>query len=101
MTDGNIVSSLEVLIHANPPLLLRAGYNGLRVISAQHAWEWGMIIRDEDKFDLIMPRRWIDITGSHITDGWRLANLAILSTIFIRPGITLVSRTSKCRSSCL
>jgi hypothetical protein len=79
-----------MLVGATPPLLLRVGYGELIVVTANHVAKRGVILEVDGICNLVLPRRWIDI-GGHVGDGWRRANLALLGTIFARPGITLVS----------
>lgn len=83
---------IKRMTEAPIPLLMWMGYSStLSLVSAWHVESWTAFI-SKDPVTRVFPRRWIDITGSRITEVWEAALRAVMGVIVFRPGIIQASR---------
>jgi oxalate---CoA ligase len=71
------------------PLLNWIGYNSSFLISSAQSRIWTIAISEEPVMR-VLPRRWLDIFGSKISDVWEAALKAVVGTLVFRPGISQV-----------
>ncbi|KAF8649735.1 hypothetical protein AX16_005506 [Volvariella volvacea WC 439] len=69
------------------PLCSWVGYEAVVLVSTSFLKPWTVVV-SENPMIKILPRRWIDITGSKIVDVWEGALRAIMGIIIFHPGIT-------------
>ena len=86
----------ELLATAPLPLLMWTGYDTARLVYRGYAEAWtatlGKAGTDEGSQAVtrLWPRRWLDIQGRLIEDGWYAAVRAVASMVHLRPGIPQV-----------
>lgn len=89
-SDGsNIFKLIEKMTKTPVPLMFWTGYISLVLVSAYHLQPWTITI-NEDPVTRLMPRRWLSVRGTRITDVWEAALRAVVGIIIFRPGITQV-----------
>ncbi|KAF4572584.1 hypothetical protein EYR36_007092 [Pleurotus pulmonarius] len=73
---------------ASVPLAFWAGYVKPVLVSSHHLRAWSVFV-SEDPARRVLPRRWCDISGQKVTDGWDAALRAVTSAIHFRPGLSV------------
>lgn len=74
---------------ASVPLAFWAGYVKPVLVSPRHLKAWSVFV-SENPVRRVLPRRWCDISGQKVTDGWDAALRAVISAIHFRPGLSVV-----------
>jgi transcription factor C subunit 3 len=88
-STSEAISAARMLTSAEKPLCYWVGYNHPVLVSWRHVRDWTVSI-PSPKPKLIFPRRWINIKGERIEEIWNAALRAVIGTLIIRPGISLV-----------
>lgn len=73
---------------ASVPLAFWAGYVEPVLVSPRHLKAWSVFV-SENPVRRVLPRRWCDISGQKVTDGWDAALRAVISAIHFRPGLSV------------
>lgn len=84
---NQLVPLIQRLTEHQLPFLYWMGYGPtLYLVSASHITNWTVLV-SANPVTRVFPRRWLDITGTRITDIWDAALKAVIGTIVFRPGI--------------
>jgi hypothetical protein len=86
---------LRALTETKPPLAFWVGYIEDVLVSASHIKGWTVVLDGR----LVLPRRWIDINGTTMSDTWTAAQRAVVGIVAMRPGITEVKGCLSCTST--
>ncbi|KAG9223138.1 hypothetical protein PLEOSDRAFT_155121 [Pleurotus ostreatus PC15] len=70
------------------PLAFWAGYVKPVLVSPRHLKAWSVLV-SENPVKRVLPRRWRDMSGHKVTDGWDAALRAVISAIHFRPGLSV------------
>ncbi|GJJ08437.1 hypothetical protein Clacol_002653 [Clathrus columnatus] len=79
---------LHAMTSAKPPLCYWTGYDQPVLVSARHIRPWTVLL-PELPTTFIFPRRWINFRGHKSLPLWRSALCAVVSVLFLRPGMSL------------
>ena len=92
VVGGHIIDLLHEQQEAQPVALVHVvGYASPRLISADYIHVWTVQIHEQNTMN-VFPRRWKDIHGEVIGDIWLAGCRAVVGSLFIRPGTSLVSK---------
>jgi oxalate---CoA ligase len=90
MTMEGLYPIIRKMTNAAIPLVYWMGYGPeLSLVSSCHLAKWTLTISDSP-LTRIFAKRWLDITGTKISDIWESAVRAVVNSIVFRPGISQV-----------
>lgn len=89
-SHAEVTATIEKLVDTSMPLLFGTGYSTSVVVSSAYAHHWTVTV-SEDPPTKLFPRRWLDISGTKVSEVWDAALRAVMGQIVFRPGISQVS----------
>ncbi|CAK5265268.1 unnamed protein product [Mycena citricolor] len=85
LSPVSLQSVVKAITEAAVPRLFWLGYSGMVLVSAAFLESWTVQLSGTTR---AFPRRWLDFTGSKVTDLWEAALHAVMGVLVFHPGIT-------------
>ena len=87
-----VIGVIHRLHTIREPLIYLSGYSSTIIVSAKYISRWALTLPGENTpITRVMPRRWLDLTGSRVRSVWEAGIRAVVGLIHLRPGISQVS----------
>lgn len=96
LSEDTLFSVVQRMTEAPVPLAHWTGYGTVVLVSAGAIRPWTVTVvgydpQNAERTQMIFPRRWLDIYGRKLDDGWEAALRSVLGLVLLRPGISQVS----------
>ncbi|KAG8220242.1 hypothetical protein J3R82DRAFT_1283 [Butyriboletus roseoflavus] len=84
---GHILWLVHRMTLTSPPILFWTYFNAPILVAANYCGAWTVAVSD-GPLTLVTPRRWLDLRGCRLDDTWGAAQQAVVSVVFLHPGIS-------------
>lgn len=87
LSKDQVPNNMEIDAILGSASAIVAGYDTDRLVKSKFGENWCVKINDK----YVYPRQWVKLEGNAVESTWRSVLFALISTLMIYPGISLVS----------